>query len=298
MTRRTTLITLLGTLCLWTTSCSDDFKDENTANATLELFGTVVNQDGQPVAGAEVILWEDRTQSKGTGTNRTTTDSQGKYSLSLNKSNNVFGAVEVKASGYASFCDYNPSPIVQDTREDFTLTSRVIFKAERISSIILPYNPDAKAGKYYKLKGLEERNRLVFERELLPQANIPYLLIAEKDYALEVASQDLSAEPAIVTADIAIDNPNEWGLAAYVERKDVVFFRGSYKDIVTLPDPNCYPYMVGDASGCRLMLRDNETVVVAGAFRAFLEVHFKSVNVNELRLELVDNDGSKTFNDF
>ena len=56
---------------------------------------------------------------------------------------------------------------------DFLLYSSVSYKKGQRATIILPVNPNPEWGQYYRLAKREE-NFIIFNRESVPQANVPY----------------------------------------------------------------------------------------------------------------------------
>jgi hypothetical protein len=82
---------------------------------------------------------------------------------------------------YSFYEDYYfMTPCFDDKKMDFTLFNAIDFKADVAGTIILPVEPDPTLGKYYRLDRRED-NVLVFVREPIPQANVPYILIANED---------------------------------------------------------------------------------------------------------------------
>ena len=165
------------------------------------LTGQVNDQDGNPVAGAEVTLtsckWEQN-EYKGV------TDEEGHYRVRASEGRNTFlpsakapGHIPYKEIGlqYVFSKDYDSwSLLFEDKKMDFTLFNALDFKAGEVGTIILPVEPDATIGKYYRLDHRED-NVLVFEREPIPQANVPYLLMVNEDCRVDISGMDLSEKP-------------------------------------------------------------------------------------------------------
>ena len=154
------------------------------------LRGHVYDQDGKPVAGADVKLeaWNVNYSC--------TTDGEGAYDIVAEGSDdNVSGwQVTVSAPGFIAFEDrYGMVALRGDSEMDFVLYSRVVYPKGKLSTIVLPIAPDASAGRYYRLYDTAG-NTVVFLREQAPKANVPYLFYANEDYSVNVAGLDLSSE--------------------------------------------------------------------------------------------------------
>ena len=67
----------------------------------------------------------------------------------------------------------------------------VSFTAGQIATIILPTEPDASKGKYYRLDRYED-GQIVFEQELQPQAHIPYIIVPNEDFSINLSTLDLA----------------------------------------------------------------------------------------------------------
>jgi len=157
-----------------------------------ELTGIITDQDGQPVAGAQLLLYD------GTNTYQGETDCDGRYTI---KVGTLRLAAKITAPGYAPYEEIafvgngnKPVPVV--------LTNAVHYKTGNRSSIVLPVKPDPSLGRYYKLAGRDEksygRRTIVFEREYAPKANTPYVIFPERDFDITLADYDLESLPDTV----------------------------------------------------------------------------------------------------
>ncbi len=182
--------------------------------------GTVTNQDGQPIQGANVCIY--RPSSK-TGVNEVeyhaTTDVDGNYKVTVKKSETpyYFYNMTVEAEGYpgyvttweftldGSFSLFFP--------KDITLWNRLDFKKDQKSTIILPDTPDPMLGRYYRYDHLEGGRSVVFVREEAPQANVPYVIFPNSDFSIDLVQYDLDnlPEPTFVPFD-PDDSYNPYGL--------------------------------------------------------------------------------------
>ena len=70
------------------------------------------------------------------------------------------------------------------------LPEPVSFTEGQMATIILPTEPDASKGKYYRLDRVEDR-QIIFEQELQPQAHIPYIIVPSEDFSIDPSNMDL-----------------------------------------------------------------------------------------------------------
>ena len=66
----------------------------------------------------------------------------------------------------------------------------VTYTEGQMATIILPEEPDASKGKYYRLDRVEE-GKIVFEQELHPQAHVPYIIVPNEDFSIDLSTLDL-----------------------------------------------------------------------------------------------------------
>ncbi len=71
------------------------------------------------------------------------------------------------------------------------LTTPVTFTTGQMATIILPTEPDAGKGKYYRLDRVED-NKIVFEQELQPRAHVPYIIVPFEDFSIDPGTLDLA----------------------------------------------------------------------------------------------------------
>ena len=157
------------------------------------LQGTVVDQDGNPIEGASVRLaaqyFDDIIEINGT------TDKDGVFSITYDSQSNFNIAnfnIEVFAKGYTGYYSYIYNNDLNG--KYFVLYNALNFKAGERNSIILPVAPDASLGRYFRL-GRKEDNKLIFEREYVPQANVPYIFIPFGDVHIDLSGMDLNTKP-------------------------------------------------------------------------------------------------------
>ena len=127
----------------------------------------------------------------------------------------------------------------------------VTFTKGQQATIILPITPDADKGRYYRLDRVEDY-QIIFEEEPHPQARVPYIIIPNEDFSIDVSTLDLPGNRR--------DSTNIYGVSfigTYV--KDVIGYKDSY-----------YYYTIDTTSDCRNDM--NKSNVYVGSLRAFIQV--------------------------
>ena len=66
----------------------------------------------------------------------------------------------------------------------------VTFTAGQMATVILPTEPDAGKGKYYRLDRIEE-GKIIFEQELQPRAHVPYIIVPFEDFSIDPGQLEL-----------------------------------------------------------------------------------------------------------
>ncbi len=126
----------------------------------------------------------------------------------------------------------------------------VSFTAGQIATIILPTAPDASKGKYYRLDRYED-GQIIFEQELQPQAHIPYIIVPNEDFSIDLSTLDLA------------------GCYRDTVSVDGISFIGSYvSETFDYPD-GFYIDFIDITHDCRF-----EESCVIGALRAYLLVRW------------------------
>jgi hypothetical protein len=190
------------------------------------LVGMVKNQDGCPVAGAELYL---HPITGDFGMCKAVTDEDGHYTLRVNYSNFTY-PITVSAPGCAKYEGMesrgNEATAVMltdaetTTERNFTLYDKVVYKKDRRATIILPVAPDPNWGEYFRLARRDTTN-IIFELEESPQANVPYVIFPNRDFELNINDYDLEQEPG------KIELPFHDGLTRSFQYAS---FYGSYMD--------------------------------------------------------------------
>lgn len=163
--------------------------------------GTLTNQDGSPVANANVCIYRNSIDTGETLTEYVAkSDAQGNYSVRVDQSNFGF-KLEVTAAGYATYqadwtfyLNAGTVPSMAPPKGDIVLYNKLSFTKGQQATIVWPDKPDKSWGRYYRLDR-REGNQIIFERELNPQAALPYVIFPEEDFQLDLSSYELSQLP-------------------------------------------------------------------------------------------------------
>jgi hypothetical protein len=151
------------------------------------VSGTVTDEAGRSIAGATVTL---RPEAYYLPEVSGVTNDDGQYRIYV-EADNARHFVSIKAIGHTLLDDWNPLIPADNPVRDFTLYGTMTYRSGERSTIILPFAPDPTVGRYYTLDRLEG-NKIIFKRVMEPQANMPYVLFAERDYHVSLEGYDLS----------------------------------------------------------------------------------------------------------
>ena len=134
--------------------------------------------------------------------------------------------------------------------EKLAITEPVTFTEGQVATIILPIAPDASKGKYYRLDRVDD-GQIIFEEELQPQAHIPYIIVPNEDFSINLSTLDLAGcyRDTVSIACISF-------IGSYVS-ETFDYPDGFYIDFIDIT-PDC---------------RFDESCVI-GALRAYLLVHW------------------------
>ena len=147
-------------------------------------------------------------------------------------------------------------------------TNPVTFTAGQMATIVLPTEPDASKGKYYRLAGCKE-GEIIFEQELQPRAHVPYIIMPSEDFSIDPAELELAG----LTGDtVSVDGVRFIGTYMREVLPSLGGDGGSsfYYDIID-QTPDCSP-LPGEGPGVRLFV---------GALRAYLLVDWKAAGWND-----------------
>ena len=126
----------------------------------------------------------------------------------------------------------------------------VTFTEGQMATIILPTELEASKGKYYRLDRVEE-GKIIFEQELQPRAHVPYIIVPDEDFSIDLNALDLQGcyRDTVSVEDVSF-------IGSFVSEA-FDYQEGFYIDIIdTTPD-------------CRF----DESCVI-GALRAYLLVRW------------------------
>ena len=147
-------------------------------------------------------------------------------------------------------------------------TNPVTFSAGQMATIVLPTEPDASKGKYYRLAGCKD-GEIVFEQELQPRAHVPYIIMPSEDFSIDPAELELAG----LTGDtVSVEGVRFIGTYMREVLPSLGGDGGSsfYYDIID-QTPDCSP-LPGEGPGVRLLV---------GALRAYLLVDWRTAGWND-----------------
>ena len=144
--------------------------------------------------------------------------------------------------------------------EPFELVS---FTEGQMATIVLPIEPDASKGKYYRLDRVEE-GKIVFEQELHPQAYVPYIIVPNEDFSIDLSTLDLEGcSPDTVSIKIRFEGQTE---------SQSIYFIGSYVSEELEQQEGCNIQLIDTTPDCSISFSEEtgkETFLI-GALRAYL----------------------------
>ena len=133
----------------------------------------------------------------------------------------------------------------------------VAYTEGQMATIIMPTEPDAGKGKYYRLDRVEG-NEIIFEQELQPRAHVPYIIVPNEDFSIEVDALELDG--------LRCDTASVEGISfiGTFQKEEVESQEGFYIELIdTTPDCSLSPS--GEAG---------REVYTIGTLRAYLLVHW------------------------
>ncbi len=127
----------------------------------------------------------------------------------------------------------------------------VAYTEGQMATIVLPTEPDASKGKYYRLDRVEG-NEIIFEQEHQPRAHVPYIIVPGEDFSIEVDAMELDG--------LRCDTASVEGISfiGTFQKEEVESQEGFYIELIDTT-PDC------SLSGNKLTI---------GALRAYLLVHW------------------------
>ena len=130
----------------------------------------------------------------------------------------------------------------------------VTFTEGQMATIILPVEPDASKGKYYRLDRVED-GQIVFEQELQPQAHVPYIIVPSEDFSIDLSTLDLAG---CYQDTVSIEG---------------ISFIGSFvnMELPALTGESFYIDIIDTTPDCGFMAETGKEALI-GALRAYLRV--------------------------
>ena len=144
----------------------------------------------------------------------------------------------------------------------------VVFTQGQRATIILPIAPNKEMGRYYRLERCEN-DQIFFEEEIHLQPHIPYIIVPNEDFVIDLNSIDLEG---CYRDTVAIEGISFIG--SYT-REEFDYLENVYIDIIDTT-PDCSP---GDMS-----------MPIIGALRAYLEVDWDIVKNQWEKMDIVLQD--------
>ena len=162
--------------------------------------------------------------------------------------------------------DYYDGQKVQDYEGSDDSIAPVYFATGQMATIILPTEPDAEKGKYYRLDRCE-KGQIIFEQELQPQARVPYIIVPDEDFSIDPITLDLTG---LSRDTVAIEGISFIGSYVRTELPASTGGEGSssYIDIIDLT-PDC---------GLLPSEETGQEAFLIGALRAYLDVDWAKVH--------------------
>ena len=145
----------------------------------------------------------------------------------------------------------------------------VSYTKDQMATIILPTEPDASKGKYYRLDRCE-KGKIIFEEELSPKARTPYIIVPNEDFSIDLDKLELEG--------LYCDSTNIVGVS----------FIGTYNKKVFGYKDSFYYHILDSTPDCR---DDVGKYLYVGPLRAFLEIDWRKNNHQNLEeMEVVLQD--------
>lgn len=127
-----------------------------------------------------------------------------------------------------------------------------------MATIVLPTTPDASKGKYYRLDRCEDE-KIIFEEEPNPKAHVPYIIMPNQDFSIDLSMLDLTGLSQDTVSIQGIDF-----IGSYTSEK-LDNQEGFYIDIIdTTPDCSLSP-----------SVETEKGAFLIGALRAYLIVSWE-----------------------
>ena len=132
----------------------------------------------------------------------------------------------------------------------------VSYTKDQMATIILPTEPDASKGRYYRLDRCE-KGKIIFEEELSPKARIPYIIVPKEDFCIDLNTLDLDG---LLRDTVSVKGASFIGSYCHEE---LSCQDGFYIDIIDATpdcqadDPNLRKAIVGALRACLIVNWDD-----------------------------------------
>lgn len=128
----------------------------------------------------------------------------------------------------------------------------VSYTKGQMATIILPTEPDANKGKYYRLDRCED-GKIIFTEEFHPKAKVPYIIVPNEDFNIDLNTLDLEG---LTKSSVSVGG---------------VSFIGSYNHAEYNCEEGYYIDIIDKTTDCHVD-DVNLRMVTIGALRAYLKV--------------------------
>ena len=159
---------------------------------------------------------------------------------------------------------YSESDVYEVSKAELIAqTTPVTFTSGQMATIILPTTPDASKGKYYRLDRVEDR-QIIFEQELQPQAHIPYIIVPNEDFSIDLSTLDLEGlRSDTVSIEVTFEGQAE---------SQSIYFIGSYVNEELEQQEGCNIQLIDTTPDCSISFSEEtgKRAVLVGALRAYL----------------------------
>ena len=146
----------------------------------------------------------------------------------------------------------------KESGEDIVIAPEVVasYSKDQMATIILPTEPDASKGRYYRLDRCE-KGKIIFEEELSPKARTPYIIVPKEDFSIDLNALDLDG---LLRDTVSVKGASFIGSYGHEE---LSCQDGFYIDIIDATpdcqadDPNLRKAIVGALRACLIVNWDD-----------------------------------------
>ena len=139
----------------------------------------------------------------------------------------------------------------------------IIFTEGQMATIVLPTEPEASKGKYYRLDRVDGRE-IIFEQELQPCAHVPYIIVPNEDFSIDLNTLDLEGcSPDTVSIKVRFEGQAE---------SQSIYFIGSYVSEELEQQEGCNIQFIDTTPDCSISFSEEtgKGAILVGALRAYL----------------------------